>query len=151
MSDRVFRPVASDIHFELSELITEIGWRVDHGKADTVHELFTSDGEMILGSTHLKGSEEIRAWGAHRLEAPPRTRHVCTNLRFVATGGDTAEGTVYLTVYQDLENGTAITVPLAVGEYHDQYLRTSDGWRVLSRSTEMSFVRAASSTTSGKS
>ena len=28
-------------HVQLARLVTEVSWQIDHGQADTVHDLFT--------------------------------------------------------------------------------------------------------------
>jgi len=38
-------------HVELERLVTEAVWRVDEGRADTLHELFTDDGVSWWGQT----------------------------------------------------------------------------------------------------
>jgi hypothetical protein len=48
----------------LARLVIETAWRIDHGKAGTVQELFADEGQMNLGQTSLKGREEIREMGA---------------------------------------------------------------------------------------
>ena len=45
MSERL---VSEADHVELSRLVTEHAWRVDNGRADTVHELYADDGELTL-------------------------------------------------------------------------------------------------------
>jgi hypothetical protein len=92
-------------HLQLARLVTEISWRIDHGKADTVHELFVDEGTMTLGPTTLSGREQIREWGRQRAGATYRTRHVCTNMRFVADGDDAAEGTTVITQYRGEDDG----------------------------------------------
>jgi uncharacterized protein (TIGR02246 family) len=128
-------------HAELARLVTEISWRIDHGKADTVHELFVDDGEMILGETRLSGREEIRAWGRGLLDAAWRIRHVTTNMRFVADGDDAAVGTTLVTAYMDERGGPGTTQPWAVGEDHDRFVRTDQGWRLVSRTWDELFLR----------
>jgi hypothetical protein len=128
-------------HLQLTQLVTEIAWRTDHGKADTVHELFVDEGEMSLGQTILRGREEIREWGRKRAAATDVTRHVSTNMRFIADGDDRAEGTTVITQYMDKGDGPGTTVPAAVGEDHDRFVRTDQGWRLVSRSFDLLFVR----------
>jgi hypothetical protein len=128
-------------HLELARLVIEIAWRIDHGKANTVHELFADDGQMNLGQTSLKGRKEIREWGRRRDEVTYRTRHVCTNMRFVADGDDAAEGTTLLIQYLDEGDAQGTTLPRAVGEDTDRFVRTEQGWRFASRSFEQLFVR----------
>jgi hypothetical protein len=60
-------------HAELSCLVVEHTWRVDNGRADTVHELYVDDGELLVGPTPLRGREAIREWGrrtVNRVIAP---------------------------------------------------------------------------------
>jgi hypothetical protein len=64
----------------LARLVREIGWRIDHGQASTVHELLVEGGELVLDPDEVLGGRAA-------------IRQVSTNLRFVATGADTAERT----------------------------------------------------------
>ena len=58
------RSLVSDVdHLQLSRLLIEFGWRVDNGKAQTIHELFTDDGELTIGAVNAVGRDAIRAWG----------------------------------------------------------------------------------------
>jgi hypothetical protein len=131
-------------HQELTRLIIEIVWRIDHGKADTVADLFVDHGEMTLGTAHMAGREELLAWGRQRVDARYRTRHVCTNAHFVADGPDKAIGSTVLTVYLDDGESSSPTTPHTVGEYHDRFVRTDRGWRFLSRDVDQLFVRGPS-------
>jgi hypothetical protein len=63
-------------HLQLARLVTEFAWRIGHGKAETVHELFVDEGEMTPGSDEPEGSGRVREWGRKRVAAPYRTRHV---------------------------------------------------------------------------
>ena len=129
------QPASATDHFALTQLLTETAWRIDHGRADTVWELFTEDGEMRLGGAALRGRDAIRTWGAERPAL--RTRHVHTNTRFTHTGDDTAEGVCVLTVYMD--DGTGGTTPFAITEETGHYVRTEDGWRFAARITDVLF------------
>ena len=132
--------VSEEDHLQLARLVIEIGWRIDHGQAETVHELFVDDGEMGLGEARLKGRDELREWGRRRSEATSRTRHVSTNMRFVADGDDYADGTTVLTVYMEEGDGPGTTLPRSVGEDRDRFVRTAHGWRFVSRDYDELFV-----------
>ena len=127
-------PVSEADYLELSRLVIEHTWRVDNGRVDTLHELYMDDGVLDVGMP-LRGREAIREWGRQLVAAPPWSsiRHVCGNMRFVATGPDTAEGTTILTVFMAAGSGPATTLPFSVGEDHDRFVRTADGWRFASR------------------
>ena len=104
-----------------SRLVTEHAWRVDQGRADTVHELYVDDGVLDVG-TPLRGRQAIREWGRQLVEGPPARpiRHVCGNVRFIADGANAAERTTTLTVFMVAGRGPATTLPFSVGEDHDR-------------------------------
>jgi hypothetical protein len=133
--------VGDSDHVELARLVTEIAWRIDHGKADSVHELFVDDGEMDLGQTTLRGRDAIGNWGRLRVAATSRTRHVCANMRFVARGADGAEGITLLIQYTDAGDQKNWALPRVVGEDRDRFVRTDRGWRFVSRNFDQVFVR----------
>lgn len=76
-------------HLSLSRLVVESAWRVDLGQADTLHELFTDDGELEVGRVY-RGRDEIRDWGRiiEETKPYPGIRHLTSNMRFVATDKD---------------------------------------------------------------
>jgi SnoaL-like protein len=85
--------VSETDHVELSRLVTEHAWRADQGRADTIHELYVDDGELVVGPTPLRGREAILEWGRQlAVNAPWRSiRHVCGNMRFVSDGPEAAK------------------------------------------------------------
>ena len=136
-------PVSDADYVQLSRLVTEAAWRVDIGQADTLHELFVDDGELIVPPTNLRGRQAIREWGRRLVDAQTYhcIRHVCGNMRFVVDGANGAEGTTVLTVFMVTGQGAATTLPWTVGEDHDHFVRTEDGWRFVSRRWVELFMR----------
>ena len=56
--------LVSDVdHLSLSRLVVEIAWRIDHGQADRVWELFVPDGVLDTSGTALLGHDAIHDWG----------------------------------------------------------------------------------------
>jgi hypothetical protein len=135
--------VSETDHVQLSRLVNEHAWRADNGRADTIHELYMDDGELVLSPTPLRGREAIREWGRQLVENPPwrSIRHVCGNMRFVTDGPDKAEGTTVLTVFMVAGSEVAKTQPFSVGEDHDRFVRTEEGWRFVSRRWVELFAR----------
>ena len=135
--------VNEDDYLKLSRLVIEHTFRADHDRSDTLFELYAGNGELTLPGITLRGREAIREWGQRIVEnAPWRIiRHVCGNMRFVSTGPDTAEGVVILTVFMVAGQDNATTLPLTVGEDHDRYIRTEEGWKFLSRNWMELFSR----------
>jgi hypothetical protein len=136
------QPLSNDDHASLTRLVLELVWRIDHGQADTAHELFTEDGEMVLGPNEMRGRADIVAWGAERSRADRVTRHVCTNSRFVAIGADRAAGNTVVAVYLHDGPGQGVAQPMTVGEYRDEFIRQGGGWRFTSRHIDRLFQAA---------
>jgi hypothetical protein len=130
-------------HFQLGRLVLEHAWRTDNGRADTIYELYTEDGVLDVGTGALVGHDAIREWGRKLVEAPPwgTIRHSCSNLRFVADGPDAAEGSCVLTVFMETGPGQGATLPWNVGEDHDRFVRTDEGWKFVSRRWVNLFTR----------
>jgi SnoaL-like protein len=128
------QPVSETDYVELSRLVIEHAWRTDNGRADTLYELWAEDGELDLGSTTLRGRRAIADWGRQLVENPPwlTINHVCGNMRFMKDGSDAAVGSTILIVFMDA-NGAKSSVPFNVGEDHDRFVRTEQGWRFASR------------------
>ena len=146
MSVEMNEPQLSEVdHRLLAALLIEHMWRTDHGKTDTIHELFVEDGEISHGLMHIfeggairqtsgrkVGRDAIRTWGQAHVADRHRIAHVCTNVRFTADGPDGAQGTSTLTLYQATSDGSPTTVPKAVGEYSIRCVRAQGGWRFAS-------------------
>jgi hypothetical protein len=136
-------PVSDADYVQLCRLVTEHVWRADNGRSDTLHELYVEDGELDLGGpTPLRGRQAIHEWGRQLAQNPPwkTIRHVCTDMRFVMDGSDSARGTMVLIVFMD-PDGTQPSAPWNIGEDHDRYLRTDEGWRIASRRWVNMFTR----------
>jgi hypothetical protein len=94
----------------------------------------------VLGQTTLSGREQIRGWGRQRAGATYCTRHVCTNMRFMADGDDAAEGTTVTTQHRGEDDEAGATLPRIVGEDHHRFVRTDQGWRFAARHWHQLFI-----------
>lgn len=134
-------PLVSDAdHVQLTRLVEEFVYNVDNGTAVNIHRLFVEDG-VLDTDQRAEGREAIRTWGELLDGMDLGIRHVLTNPRFVMTGPDSASGTSTLTAYLMTEDGANATVPFAVGQDIDEFVRTKDGWRFVSRRWESFFRR----------
>lgn len=128
-------------------LVTKYTHLVDFGEAERIAELFTEDGVWRTDEFAMEGGAAIRAGFGRRQGVTRRqSRHVCTNV-IIEVDGDRASGLCYLVNYRhDSESGVAekpapADVPKFVGEYHDTFVRTIEGWRFQDRYCDMTFVR----------
>ncbi len=126
----------------LIRLVTEMAWRIDHKKADTVYELCTFDATLVIGGPAIEGREAIIAWGKQRAAVDWVTRHVCSNMRFVSDGPGRAHGTTTVTVYRKDSQDSVPAIPRMVAEYRDEFVREEDGWKFSQRITELLFVHS---------
>ena len=56
-------PVSAADYIELFRLVNEIAWRIDHGRADTVWQLFAPTGTLDSGRDPLVGQDRDPALG----------------------------------------------------------------------------------------
>lgn len=124
---------------------------VDFGNAAGIADLFCEDGEWHGVDLHLRGRDQIRAWFTEREQLTRRvSRHICTNVAVDLLSADEAQSLCYMVNYRhDSRDGdpqlpVTLEVPKFVGELHDRFRRTPDGWRFQSRTVALSFVRRRS-------
>lgn len=129
-------------------LIMEYARRVDFGNASGIAELFTEDGRWEGTDLRLDGRDAIRAWFTEREQLTRRvSRHLCVNVMVDVLTADSARSVSFLVNYRhDRRDGDAagpvpMEVPKYVGELHDEFRRTPDGWRFTHRRVEVAFLR----------
>lgn len=124
---------------EIIALTVEHAYRLDHGMADTLHELYTHDGELLgLPPTDLIGRDAIKKWGAKRVTLIRTSRHVETNHRVVLNDG-VLTGTLVATVYRSDTEDVTNTKPFMIGDYEDIYEREDGQWKIRQRVIRKSF------------
>ena len=134
------------IERECERLVTSYCHYIDHGTAERVADLFSEDGVWSSAEATFDGREAIRkAMGERQADAGRMSRHVCNNLLIDVINEDSAEGTVYLTLYRhDGKEGRRLSPlegPLMVGEYRDQFVRGAKGWRISRREVSVDFLK----------
>ncbi|GLU40044.1 nuclear transport factor 2 family protein [Pseudomonas sp. NBRC 100443] len=137
------RPEPSlELRLEIQALTAEHAYRLDHGAADTLHQLYTADGQLLgLPPRDLVGREAIAAWGAERVKLPRVSRHVETNHRLWWSDEGLC-GTLYASVFRSETADAVDTTPLMVGDYEDLYAQEDGQWRIRRRVIRRAF-RAA--------
>jgi hypothetical protein len=124
---------------DCESLIHAFCFFIDHGQAEKVVELFADDGVFERLGHALRGHAEISAAMAAR---SPRviTRHVCSNIMLEAQAPARMTGVTYFELFRHDRGGAAeAQAPApselleAVGEYHDAFEKTAQGWRFTHR------------------
>ncbi|WP_165899957.1 nuclear transport factor 2 family protein [Borborobacter arsenicus] len=133
------------IELQCTRLVTAFAVNLDLRRYDEVIALFTQDTVYRPRQTTFNGHEGVRAY----LESRPRhrvSRHVISNCLVDVLSPDEARGFCVLTYFVD-EGPVAEgePAPLAgarlIGDYHDRFVRTPDGWRIVERIGEIVFER----------
>lgn len=129
-------------------LIMEYCRRVDFGNASAIADLFAEDGTWKGTDLFLDGQDEIRRWFSDRERLTRRvSRHLCVNVIVDVLSPDEAKSLCFLVNYRHdrREGDQSLPVPMEVpkylGELHDRFRRTPDGWRFAERRVEVAFVR----------
>lgn len=132
---------------DCESLIHAFCFLLDHGQAAQVVDLFCVDGVFERRGQALRGQPAIAAAMAAR--APQvQTRHICSNILLRALSAERITGVTYFQFFrQDSMDGAAAKAPSdlleAIGEYHDVFEKTADGWRFAHRRAEAVFQRPA--------
>ena len=143
------------IERECERLIYSYCHVIDHGEATRVAELFTPDGVWASPEVTRDGRDAIAAaFKARQANTARMSRHVCSTPLIEVVDDANAHGVTYLTLYRhDGEPGRRVSplagLPEVVGEYHDVFARTADGWRFRRREFVTAFAQLKSAARAG--
>lgn len=125
------RVVDSETRVAIEQLVAECMWRLDHGQADRLWELYTEDGTSHGPMGTMTGREEIRAWGAKRVEMPGSVgRHHLSGIHVAWIDGELT-GCIQYSTYRDSSENPLI--PASVGEFNEVYRLVDGEWLFQSR------------------
>lgn len=143
MDDRQRR----DIEHDCERLCHRYSHVIDFGEAARVADLFHDGGVWKTPEAEHVGKPAIlRAFTARQDNTRRMSRHVCSTVVIHVADADHASGVTYIQLYRhDAEPGRRVSPladqPVIVGEYHDTFLRTPEGWRFDRREFRAAFVR----------
>ena len=124
----------------IERLIIEASYRIDHGLADSLFELFTADASLTFGDLELHGREAIAEWGRNRVKRGGVSRHIISNSRFSDATSDRVHAVSLVTAFISNVDPPAPALPSVVGEYHDTFVRDQKDWLFASRTLSVLFV-----------
>ena len=116
-------------HAEIRQLYAQYNLALDSGDAEGYADVFTEDG--VFGNSQGRDALIGFAEGFHA-QQQGNARHWNDNVQVAATA-DGASGTCYLFLWNV---GTRPASLIVTGTYHDELVRTADGWRFKSRRVE---------------
>ena len=135
-----FQTQAESVEDVCRSLVLDYAYYRDRPDADAFADLFTQDGTLVVLGQEYVSREKIRA----RIQGAiggPVFRHMMSTIRIFPHDDDHASGVSYVTVYTAPPGEGPIPIQgfTAVGEYHDDYVRTAAGWKIQRREFKIIF------------
>jgi hypothetical protein len=120
---------------EIDQLVQRYAQAVDIHGGQAVADCFTEDGYFELSNGQRRDRSAMAAGG----DASVRRRHLFTPpvIAFASPEGATGEGFCLLIEF-DVASGQQ--KPPIMIDYHDEYRRTAQGWRLARRAVTRSFA-----------
>lgn len=135
------------IEHECQRLQVAYAVTADAGDVEGFVACFSEDGEVrVPGAQPFVGHTAIRASIVQLGSLGVAYRHLITNSLITVQDAESATGICYLLTFNsaapaDAGGSRPIDAPGTVGEYHDAFVRTREGWRIRRRELKRVFRR----------
>jgi hypothetical protein len=119
----------------IGDLVVAYAFAVDERDWPAFAALFTPDARIDYASAGgIVGTPaEVAAWMPQALSFFTWTMHSIFTHRLQATGADTVQGSLHVLARHGVVFDGAKEVMDVSGVYHDEYVRTPNGWRFAAR------------------
>jgi 3-phenylpropionate/cinnamic acid dioxygenase small subunit len=120
---------------DIEDVLTRYAWALDSKQFDELDRVFTPDAHVDYTSSggEAGGYPDVKAWLAKVLPHFPAYQHLVTNKQITVDGDHaTSRSEFYNPMVMAQRDGTT-SIFFVGGEYHDQLVRTPDGWRITDR------------------
>ena len=134
------------IEQDCRDLVAAVAQLGDRREAAAAAALFADDCTWIRGGRPYEGRAGVEESYA-RLPPTQLTRHMSANCVVQVRDADHADAVTYYVAYHHDPGVESPTFPLpldppfSLGEWHDRFVRTADGWRIAHRETRRLFER----------
>tara|TARA_B100000686_G_scaffold300686_1_gene335394 strand:- start:186 stop:638 length:453 start_codon:yes stop_codon:yes gene_type:complete len=128
-----------EIKDECQSLSLRFGRLQDQRRYEELPSLMTSDGTYTRLGEKLSIADFIE-WV--QTMPPNKTRHFVTNTDFSRITAGSAAGITYYSLYLhsgDSEIPYPLDGPFVIGEYHEEFSKTDQGWKIKSREAKIIF------------
>lgn len=142
MSDTVTPEQRLLIEAECSRLIAAYSYHVDHREYEALADLFTEDGVLDRGGHRTAGRATILGAMQER-PAHIATRHMNGTPFFRSVTPDEATAVTYMLMYvvEGTDEGpNQVPGTTGLGEFHDVFRRTADGWKIANRAAKPAMI-----------
>jgi 3-phenylpropionate/cinnamic acid dioxygenase small subunit len=120
---------------EIEDVLTRYAWALDSKQFDELDGVFTPDAHLDYTSSGGEAGAypDVKAWLAKVLPHFPAYQHLVTN-KHITIDGDraTSRSEFYNPMVMAKRDGTT-SIFFVGGEYHDDLIRTPNGWRITNR------------------
>jgi len=123
---------SDDVYWACSNLVTDYAYHRDQFNAKEFADLFTEDASLTVVNQTWVGRTDIQK-RIEDLKTGSTIRHEMSTIRIVPIDADHATGVSYATIYSAPAGETAVKGFNLMGEYHDEFLRTPEGWKFSKR------------------
>ncbi len=122
----------NDVYWACSNLVTDYAYHRDQFNAKEFADLFTEDATLTVVSQTWEGRAEIEQ-RIEGLKTGSTIRHEMSTIRIVPIDENHATGVSYATIYSAPAGQSTVSGFTLMGEYHDEFVRTADGWKFSKR------------------
>lgn len=133
------KTVDSQTWCEISNLIAEHGWRIDHGLIMETFALYARNPRLEFmppapRAGAYEGRDAVHGWFVERMKAIDVTcRHIISNIRMYERADGAVESTHLLTLFRDGIPGMRTTDPIFVADAAEVYVREDGAWKLAER------------------
>jgi hypothetical protein len=129
---------AGDVYRDCINLVTDYAYHRDRYDAVAFSNLFTEDASLKVGNGSWDGRSNIRA-RIEGLDSSGSIRHLMSTIRIEPIDELHASGVSYATIYTASAGSSSTEGFAIIGEYHDNFTLTDDGWRISKRELKSVF------------
>lgn len=132
------------IEQECRDLVAKLNHYHDHRRAEDAVALFAEDAAWVRRGRAIRGKSELLASFQHG--GTRINRHMSAATLITVQDENRAEGvTYYMALHHDPGTADAklplpFEPPTTMGEWHDKFVRTPQGWRFAERATVRVFA-----------
>lgn len=123
---------AEDVYRACSNLVTDYAYHRDQFNSVEFSNLFTENASLTVVNQTWEGRSNIEQ-RIEGLKTGSTIRHEMSTIRIVPVDEDHATGVSYATIYAAPEGETSVSGFVLMGEYHDEFVRTAEGWKISKR------------------
>ncbi len=145
-ADELKADEVAQIKRDIQQLVNDYAMYRDRLDAKGYSSLFAEDGCLTVRGNKLCGREALYERLAN---ADPSgvSMHVMTTSQITVIDPNNAEGVHYAAVYtgtrtENQEGAIPVSGFSVLGQYHDRYVKTADGWKIKERVMQPVFTTA---------